>query len=69
LAWYNFTICYSNKTKKKVMNLSMLIVGFVIFSLYVFGLIYMINVSHKEQEQDLLNDPEIPKNFKDKLSK
>jgi hypothetical protein len=51
------------------MNLSMLIVGFVIFSLYLFGLLYMINVSHKEQEKDLLNDPEIPKNFKDKLSK
>jgi len=49
------------------MNLSMLIVGFVIFSLYIIGLIYMINVSHKEQ--DLLNDPEIPKNFKDTLSK
>jgi hypothetical protein len=51
------------------MNLSMLIVGFVIFSLYIIGLIYMINFSHKEQEQDLLNDPEIPKNFKDKLTK
>jgi len=68
LAWYNFTICYSNKTKKKVMNLSMLIVGFVIFSLYIFGLLYMINYSHKSQKDDMDNDPEIPKNFKDSLS-
>jgi hypothetical protein len=46
------------------MNLSMLIVGFVIFSLYIFGLLYMINSSHKSQKDDMDNDPEIPKNLK-----
>jgi len=50
------------------MNLSMLIVGFVIFSLYIFGLLYMINYSHKSQKDDIDNDPEIPTNFKDSLS-
>lgn len=45
------------------MNLTMLIVGFVIFSLYLFGLFYMINYSHKSQEKDMKNDPEL-KNLK-----
>ena len=45
------------------MNLGMLIVGFVIFSLYIFGLLYMINYSHNSQEKDMKNDPEL-KNLK-----
>ena len=51
------------------MNTIMFIVGMTIFILYITGLLLMINVSHKEQEQDLLNDPEIPNDFKDTLSK
>jgi len=43
------------------MNSGMLIVGFVIFSLYLFGLFYMINYSHKSQEKDMRNDPELKK--------
>jgi hypothetical protein len=38
------------------MNLSMLIVGFVIFSLYIFGLLYMINWANKSQGEDMKND-------------
>ena len=45
------------------MNSGMLIVGFIIFSVYVFGLIYMINYSHKSQEKDMKDDPEL-KNLK-----
>ena len=45
------------------MNTSMLIVGFIIFSLYIFGLLYMINYSHKSQEKDMKEDPEL-KNLK-----
>ena len=41
------------------MNSGMLIVGFIIFSLYIFGLLYMINYSHKSQEKDMKNDPEL----------
>jgi len=35
------------------MNSGMLIVGFVIFSIYIFGLFYMINYSHQSQEKDM----------------
>jgi len=45
------------------MNSGMLIVGFVIFSIYIFGLLYMINHSHKSQAKDMKNDPEL-KNLK-----
>ena len=45
------------------MNSGMLIVGFIIFSIYIFGLLYMINYSHKSQEKDMQNDPEL-KNLK-----
>jgi len=41
------------------MNTSMIIVGFIIFSLYIFGLLYMINYSHKSQENDMKDDPEL----------
>ena len=49
------------------MNTIMFCVGFTIFCLYIFGLTYVINKSHQEQKRDLLNDPEIPKDFKDSL--
>ena len=51
------------------MNTIMFIVGFTIFCLYIGGLLYMINKSNKEQERDILRDPEIPKTFKDSLLK
>ncbi len=49
------------------MNTIMFSIGFTIFCLYIFGLLYMINKSHKDQEKDLMDDPEIPKSFKDSL--
>ena len=39
----------------------MYIVGFIIFSIYLFGLFYMINWGHKTQEKDEANDKEINK--------
>jgi len=38
---------------------SMFIIGAVIFILYVFGLIYMINWGHNSQKRKMQNDPEI----------
>ncbi len=49
------------------MNVIMFIVGFIIFFLYIIGLLYMINRGHTEQKKDFLNDPEIPKTFKDSM--
>ncbi len=43
------------------MSTSMYIVGFIIFSIYLFGLFYMINWGHKTQEKDEANDKEINK--------
>ena len=37
----------------------MFIVGFIIFSIYLIGLLYMINWGHKSQEEDEANDKEI----------
>tara|TARA_A100001035_G_scaffold275720_1_gene269549 strand:+ start:315 stop:431 length:117 start_codon:yes stop_codon:yes gene_type:complete len=37
----------------------MFIVGFIIFSIYLFGLLYMINWGHKSQEKDEAKDKEI----------
>ena len=42
-----------------MMNTSMFIIGFVIFSMYIWGLIYMINWGHKSQENDQTKDPEL----------
>ena len=50
-----------NKKSKKMMNTSMFIIGFVIFSMYIWGLIYMINWGHKSQENDQTKDPELEK--------
>ena len=38
---------------------SMFIVGFIIFSLYIIGLFYMINWGHKSQEKKEAEDSEI----------
>ena len=46
----------------------MFVVGTIIFILYLVGLLYVINQGHKEQRQDILNDPEIPKKAKDSLT-
>ena len=37
----------------------MFIVGFVIFALYLFGLVTMITKAHKQQRKELMNDPEL----------
>ena len=38
---------------------TMFIIGFIIFSLYIIGLFYMINWGHKSQEQKENRDSEI----------
>lgn len=48
------------------MNTGMFIVGFIIFSVYIVGLFYMIRSGHEDQKNEMLNDPEIPKEFKEK---
>ena len=42
-----------------MLSKSMFIVGFIIFSIYLFGLLYMINWGDKSQEKDEANDKEI----------
>ena len=42
-----------------MLSLSMFIIGAIIFSLYLIGLIYMINWGHKSQEIEESNDPEL----------
>ena len=42
-----------------MLSKSMFIVGVIIFSIYRFGLLYMINWGHKSQEKDEANDKEI----------
>ena len=42
-----------------MLSLSMFIIGAIIFTLYIVGLIYMINWGHKSQEMEESNDPEI----------
>lgn len=39
--------------------LGMFIIGFIIFALYLWGLLTMIVRSHKKQREEFLNDPEI----------
>ena len=38
---------------------TMFIIGFIIFSLYIIGLFYMINWGHKSQEKKENRDSEI----------
>ena len=37
----------------------MFIIGFIIFTLYICGLVYVIYHSHQQQRYDLENDPEL----------
>jgi len=39
--------------------LVMFIVGFIIFALYLVGLLTMITRAHKQQRQEMENDPEL----------
>ena len=48
------------------MNTTMFIVGLIIFILYMSGLLFIINKGHTEQKREMMNDPEIPKDFKQK---
>lgn len=47
-----------------MLSTSMFVIGFIIFSIYLIGLIYMINYGHKSQEKEESNDPEIIKSKK-----
>ncbi len=42
-----------------MLSTSMFIIGFIIFSIYLIGLFYMINWGHKSQEEDEANDKEL----------
>ena len=42
-----------------MLSKSMFIIGFIIFSIYLIGLLYMINWGHKSQEEEESNDKEI----------
>ena len=44
--------------------LGMFIVGFIIFALYIWGLLTMIYRGHKQQREEFENDPEIKKYFR-----
>jgi hypothetical protein len=46
---------------------SMFIIGSIIFILYLSGLLFIINKGHTEQKREMMNDPEIPKDFKQKI--
>jgi|TARA_B110000263_G_scaffold221254_1_gene209599 hypothetical protein len=45
---------------------SMFIIGSIIFILYMTGLLFIVNKGHTEQKREMMNDPEIPKDFKQK---
>ena len=45
---------------------SMFIIGSIIFILYLSGLLFIINKGHTDQKREMMNDPEIPKDFKQK---
>ena len=42
-----------------MLSLSMFIIGAIIFTLYIIGLIYMINWGHKSQEMEESYDSEL----------
>ena len=44
----------------------MFIIGSIIFILYMTGLLFIVNKGHTEQKREMMNDPEIPKDFKQK---
>jgi hypothetical protein len=44
--------------------LGMFIIGFIIFALYLWGLLTMIYRGHRQQREELENDPEIQAYYK-----
>jgi hypothetical protein len=48
------------------MSSSMFIIGSIIFILYISGLLFLVNKGHTDQKKEIMNDPEIPKDFKKK---
>ena len=46
-----------------MLSKSMFIVGFIIFSIYLIGLFYMINWGDKSQEEEEASDKELKKQF------
>ena len=44
--------------------LGMFIIGFIIFALYLWGLLTMIYRSHRQQRRELENDPELKAYYK-----
>ena len=43
---------------------SMFIIGLIIFILYISSLLHLVNKGHQDQENEFINDPEIPKKYK-----
>lgn len=41
------------------MSIGMFVVGFLLFSIYLVGLVTMIMKAHKQQRRELENDPEL----------
>ena len=41
------------------MSITMFVVGFFIFAVYLVGLVTMITKAHKQQRKELMNDPEL----------
>ena len=48
----------------KTAPLGMFIIGFIIFALYIWGLLTMIYRGHKQQREEFENDPEIKAYFR-----
>lgn len=44
--------------------LGMFIIGFIIFALYMWGLLTMVVRSHKKQREEFNNDPEIKEYYR-----
>ena len=44
--------------------LRMFIIGFIIFALYMWGLLTMVVRSHKKQREEFNNDPEIQEYYR-----
>ena len=44
----------------------MFIIGSIIFILYMTGLLFIVSKGHNAQKREMMNDPEIPKDFKQK---
>ena len=52
MAGDNFTIRNRNKAKKKVMDLGIFIIGFIVFVIYVYFLIWNIFYGTKKQREE-----------------